>query len=98
DVVARPRNAAEVARVLEVCDERGWAVVPFGGGTSVVQGVDTAAARGDREAVVSLDLGALAGVLELDTTSRLARIGAGTLGPALEDALAPHGLTLRHFP
>jgi alkyldihydroxyacetonephosphate synthase len=98
DLVARPRDAAEVARVLEVAGERGWACVPFGGGTSVVGGVDAGLARGDRAAVISLDLGALAGVREVDATSRLARIGAGTLGPALEDELAVHGLTLRHFP
>jgi len=98
DVVARPRDDAEVARVLEVSAEHGWAVVPFGGGTSVVGGVDAALARGDRAAVVSLDLGALAGVREVDPQSRLARIGAGTLGPALEDELAAHGLTLRHYP
>jgi alkyldihydroxyacetonephosphate synthase len=98
DLVARPRDAAEVARVLEVCEAHGWSVVPFGGGTSVVGGVDAAAARGDREAVVSLDLEALAGVREVDLTSRLARIAAGTFGPRLEDELAPHGVTLRHFP
>ena len=98
DLVARPRDAGEIARVLELCDARGWACVPFGGGTSVVGGVDAAAARGDREAVVSLDLGALAGVREVDATSRLARIAAGTLGPDLERELAAHGLTLRHFP
>ncbi|HSR96831.1 MAG TPA: FAD-binding oxidoreductase, partial [Kofleriaceae bacterium] len=98
DLVARPRTAAEVARVLEVCDDRGWACVPFGGGTSVVGGVDARLARGDRAAVAVLDLGALSGVHEVDATSRLARIGAGTLGPALEDQLAAHGLTLRHYP
>src|SRR5215468_1088822 len=91
DLVARPRTAAEVARVLEVCAERDWACV-------VVGGVDTGLARGDRPAVVVLDLGALSGVHEVDATSRLARIGAGTLGPVLEDQLAAHGLTLRHFP
>jgi alkyldihydroxyacetonephosphate synthase len=98
DLVARPRSAAEVARVLEVCAERDWACIPFGGGTSVVGGVDAALARGDRAAAVVLDLAALSGVHEVDATSRLARIGAGTLGPALEDQLAGHGLTLRHFP
>jgi alkyldihydroxyacetonephosphate synthase len=98
DLVARPRSAAEVARVLEVCDEHGWACIPFGGGTSVVGGVDARLARGDRAAVVVLDLAALSGVHEVDATSRLARIGAGTLGPALEDQLAGHGLTLRHYP
>ncbi len=98
DLVVRPRDAAEVARVLEVCEASGWAVVPFGGGTSVVGGVDAELARGDRPAVVCLELEALAGVRELDAVSRLARIGAGTLGPRLEDELAPHGFTLRHFP
>src|SRR5689334_9022362 len=98
DLVARPRDAAEVARVLEVCGERGWACIPFGGGTSVVGGVDARLARGDRAAVVVLDLAALTGVHEVDPTSRLARIGAGTLGPVLESQLAAHGLTLRHFP
>ncbi|HEY6037331.1 MAG TPA: FAD-binding oxidoreductase, partial [Kofleriaceae bacterium] len=98
DLVVRPRDAGEVARVLEVCEQRGWSVVPFGGGTSVVGGVDAELARAEREAVVSLDLAALSGVRELDPTSRLARIGAGTLGPRLEDELAPHGFTLRHFP
>jgi alkyldihydroxyacetonephosphate synthase len=98
DLVARPRSAAEVARVLEVCGERGWACIPFGGGTSVVGGVDARLARGDRAAVVVLDLAALSGVHEVDATSRLARIGAGTLGPVLEEQLAGHGLTLRHYP
>jgi alkyldihydroxyacetonephosphate synthase len=98
DLVARPRTAAEVARVLEVCSERGWACVPFGGGTSVVGGVDTRLARGDRAAVVVLDAAELTGVHEVDQASRLARIGAGTLGPVLENQLAAHGLTLRHFP
>ncbi len=110
DIVARPRTDAEVHRVLEVANERGWVVVPFGGGTSVVGGVDSAAAR-DRttgvwdanrtasdRTVVTLDMGAIGGVREIDTTSRLARIGAGALGPALEDELAQHGLTLRHYP
>ena len=98
DLVARPRDAAEVHRVLEIAAANGWAVVPFGGGTSVVGGVDAALARGDRAAVISLDLGALDGVREIDPVSRLARIGAGALGPALEHELAAHGLTLRHYP
>ncbi len=103
DVVATPRTADEVARVLEVCDGNNWLVVPFGGGTSVVGGVDAAGARKHSGVtstvpVVSLDLGGLTGVHEVDTTSRLARIGGGTFGPRLEDELAPHGLTLRHFP
>jgi alkyldihydroxyacetonephosphate synthase len=95
DIIARPRDANDVVRVLAECDARGWAVVPFGGGTSVVGGVDS---TGRGAPVVTMDLAALSGVHEVDATSRLARIGGGTLGPRLEDELAPHGLTLRHFP
>jgi alkyldihydroxyacetonephosphate synthase len=98
DFVVRPRDEREVARALDVCEQNRWAAIPFGGGTSVVGGVDAGAARGDRAAAVSIDLSALAGVREVDATSRLARIGAGTLGPRLEEDLAAHGFTLRHFP
>lgn len=96
DLVARPRDEPELAEVLAFCDARGLAAVPFGGGSSCVGGVE-ARGLGDR-GVVSVDLGALDGVLEIDRASRAARIQAGILGPALEQALRPHGLTLRHYP
>jgi alkyldihydroxyacetonephosphate synthase len=96
DQVAFPRDEAEVAAVLDWCDAEGITAVPYGGGSSVVGGVETAI-PGAR-AVVSLDLGRLDRVLEIDRSSRAARIQAGVLGPALEDQLRPHGLTLRHFP
>lgn len=94
DVVASPRDEREVEAVLEWAAAEGVAVVPFGGGTSVVGGV-TPAVDGP---VVSLDLGGLDAVLEVDEVSRAARIQAGILGPALEAALRPSGMTLRHFP
>jgi alkyldihydroxyacetonephosphate synthase len=96
DQVAFPRSEAEVAAVLDWSGAAGAVVVPYGGGSSVVGGVETAIPGA--KAVVSLDLGRLDRVLELDRTSRAARIQAGVLGPALEDQLRPHGLTLRHFP
>jgi alkyldihydroxyacetonephosphate synthase len=96
DQVAFPRDEAEVVAVLDWCDAEGITVVPYGGGSSVVGGVETAIPGA--EAVVSLDLGRLDRVLEIDRSSRAARIQAGVLGPALEDQLRPHGLTLRHFP
>ena len=96
DQVAFPRSEEEVAAVLDWCDAEGIAVVPYGGGSSVVGGVETAIPGAGK--VVSLDLGRLDRVLELDRVSRAARIQAGVLGPALEDQLRPHGLTLRHFP
>src|SRR5699024_770588 len=69
----------------------------YGGGSSVVGGVEPRL-DGDYAGAISLDLGELSGVLEIDRTSRAARIQAGTFGPALENYLRPHGLSLRHFP
>src|SRR5579884_661798 len=97
DVVAFPREEREVEAVLEWAIGAGAAVIPFGGGTSVVGGVEPVVP--DRfNAVVTIDLKRLDRVLEVDTVSLAARIQAGTLGPALEDQLSQHGLTLRHFP
>lgn len=96
DLVARPRSEAEVVAVLEIADAIGAAVVPFGGGTSVVGGVECAGEA--FSGVIVLDLGAMGRVVQIDATSRAARIQAGALGPAIEDQLRPHGLTLRHFP
>jgi alkyldihydroxyacetonephosphate synthase len=97
DVVARPRDEADVAALLDWCADAGAAAIPYGGGSSVVGGVEPRV--GDAYAgVVTIDLGRLDRVLEVDRASRAARIQAGALGPALEDQLRPHGLTLRHFP
>ena len=97
DVVAFPGSEAEVVAVLEWCVHEGLAAIPFGGGSSVVGGVEC------REAdafagVVCIDLTRLDRVIEIDAVSRAARIQAGALGPVLEDQLRPHGYTLRHFP
>ena len=97
DFVAHPRDEADVERLLEWCSAQNVAAIPFGGGTSVVGGVTPEVGPGQNGAV-SIDLGALDGLLELDPVSRSARIGAGASGPALEAALGEHGLTLRHFP
>jgi len=97
DVVARPRDEDEVEAVLAWCADAGAAAIPFGGGTSVVGGVEPRVGDG-YEGAVSIDLRALDRVLEVDAISRAARIQAGALGPALEDQLRPHGFTLRHFP
>jgi alkyldihydroxyacetonephosphate synthase len=96
DVVAFPRTEAEVVDVLDLAASADLAVVPFGGGSSVVGGVEYRG--GDQRGAVSLDLTRLDRVLEVDPVSRAARIQAGALGPALEDQLRPHGYTLRHFP
>jgi alkyldihydroxyacetonephosphate synthase len=97
DLVAHPRDERDVEAVLEWCADAGAAAIPFGGGTSVVGGVE--ARLGEAYAgAVSVDLKRLDRVLEIDETSRAARIQSGALGPALEDQLRPEGLTLRHFP
>jgi alkyldihydroxyacetonephosphate synthase len=97
DFVARPREEREVERVVEWCASERVAVIPYGGGTSVVGGVRPEVPASYNGAV-SLDVGALDRVLEVDPVSRAARIQAGANGPTLERQLAEHGLTLRHFP
>lgn len=97
DLVARPRTEADVVALLDFADSVNAAVIPFGGGSSVVGGVETAVA-GDYRGVISMNLQGLDRVLEVDTVSRAARIQAGALGPDLEAQLKPHGMTLRHFP
>ncbi|MGU3645514.1 FAD-binding oxidoreductase [Microbacterium sp. C23T] len=96
DGVVSPADHSEVAAVLRVCGERGIAVVPFGGGTSVVGGVDPV--RGAQRAVIALDLRRTAALLALDEVSLLATFGAGTTGPQAEELLGARGYTLGHFP
>jgi len=99
DVVAFPRDEADVVDALQWCADANAAAVPYGGGSSVVGGVDGGGAWAEGfDGVVSIDLGRLDRVLDLDRTSRAARIQAGALGPVLEEQLRPHGWTLRHYP
>jgi alkyldihydroxyacetonephosphate synthase len=97
DLVALPRTESDISAVLDWASRSRIAVIPFGCGSSVVGGVVPQIAE-DYAGVVSLDLRQLDGVLEIDTTSRAARIQAGIRGPAIEAALKPHGLSLRHYP
>jgi alkyldihydroxyacetonephosphate synthase len=94
DLVVRPETEQDVVDVLDWASAEGAPVVPFGGGSSVVGGV---APRG-LEGAVSLDLTRLSGLVEVDDVSRAVRLRAGTLGPDVETALKPHGLTLRFYP
>jgi alkyldihydroxyacetonephosphate synthase len=97
DAVARPRDEHEVEAVLEWAADANAAVIPYGGGTSVVGGVEARVpARFD--GAVTLDLGALDALREVDPVSRAARIGAGASGPRLEEQLGAHGLTMRFYP
>jgi alkyldihydroxyacetonephosphate synthase len=98
DVVAYPRSEAEVAAVLDWAGARQALATPFGGGSSVVGGVEPRRDGSRHRAAVTIDLREMGRVLVVDRTSRAALIEAGAFGPALEAQLKPHALTLRHFP
>jgi alkyldihydroxyacetonephosphate synthase len=96
DAVVVPADGAAVGEVLGICAGAGVAVVPFGGGTSVVGGVEPL--RGDLGAVIALDLGGIAALNDVDERALVAVLGAGMRGPAVERALGERGFTLGHFP
>ncbi len=95
DAVVLPASAEQLRALLDLCAAEGIAVVPFGGGTSVVGGVEPL--RGPHRALISLDLAALREV-GVDRRALTARLGAGLRGPEAEAALAAQGVTLGHFP
>jgi alkyldihydroxyacetonephosphate synthase len=96
DAVVEPADHAEVGAVLRACAEHGVAVVPFGGGTSVVGGVGPG--RGALPAVIALDLRRLDALVAVDEISWTATLQAGVTGPRAEELLAAHGFTLGHVP
>jgi alkyldihydroxyacetonephosphate synthase len=96
DAVLLPGDDDAVAAILRYCSEHRIAVVPFGGGTSVVGGLDPT--RGGFGAVVSLDLRRLDRLISLDEVSGQAVLGAGLTGPDAERLLGEHGFSLGHFP
>ena len=85
DAVLYPASNAEVDALLAVCTEESVAVVPFGGGTSVVGGID--ALRGEFSAVVSISMARLDRIVDIDEESLTATVQAGVFGPDLEEAL-----------
>jgi alkyldihydroxyacetonephosphate synthase len=94
DAVAHPECDDDVRELLAMA-RAGVRLIPYGGGTSVVGGVNPA--PGDAP-VLTVDLARMSRLLDLDETSRLATFGAGVLGPDLEAALRARGHTLGHFP
>jgi len=98
DIVAYPRNEADVAALLDWAGGAQMAVIPFGGGSSVVDGVAARIDTSRHRAALTIDLREMGRVVEIDRDSRAARIEGGAFGPALEAQLRPHNLTLRHFP
>jgi alkyldihydroxyacetonephosphate synthase len=96
DAVVFPSSTETIAATLGLCAEHRVAVVPFGGGTSVVGGVETV--RDGFAGAIALDMGRLSATVEVDRTSLTARVDAGLLGPELERRLGEEGVTLGHFP
>jgi alkyldihydroxyacetonephosphate synthase len=96
DAVVLPGSEDEIAAILALCAERGIAVVPFGGGTSVVGGLDPV--RGRFGAVISLDLRRFDQLESLDELNQEAVLGAGLPGPEAERLLAARGFELGHYP
>jgi len=96
DAIVSPSTSEQVAAVLSACSQHGIAVTPFGGGTSVVGGVD--ADRGAHSAAISLDLGRLSETCDVDERSLTATVAPGIFGPDLERRLGECGVTLGHFP
>ncbi len=97
DIVAYAKDEEDIVKLLDWAAGRNVAVIPFGGASSVVGGVEPAVGSG-YDGTLSLDLTGLDQVLEVDKVSRAARIQGGMRTPAIEAALKPEGLTLRHFP
>jgi len=97
DLVFFPGSGDDVQACLAFCEREGVLAVPFGGGTSVVSGIEAAPDRSGRGVAV-IDLRRLDRVLEVDETSRAARIQAGAFGPAIESQLSASGHSLRHYP
>lgn len=97
DMVAFPENEQDIIDILDWCSSEGVAAIPYGGGSSVVKGTEPDVGPGYK-GVITIDMKKLDKVLEIDSISRAANIQAGIYGPALENGLRPHDLTLRHFP
>ena len=97
DMVAFPKSEQDIINLLNWASDNNVAAIPFGGGTSVCGGVEPDV--GDSySATLTIDMQHLDQVLEIDRTSRAARIQAGASGPILEGQLRSHDLTLRFFP
>ena len=96
DVVIYPADEDEVRKIVDAAVAADAVIIPFGGGSNIAGSLEPLAT--EKRAVISLDLGRLNRVIEIDADSGLARIQAGALGPDLEEQLAEKGWTIGHFP
>jgi alkyldihydroxyacetonephosphate synthase len=95
DGVALPESSAEVRELIEYAKQHDIVVIPYGGGTSVVGHINPEAGE---KPVLTIDMGQMNQLLNLDRESQLATFGAGIQGPLLEELLQREGYTLGHFP
>ena len=97
DLVAFPNAEEDISSILDWASSNDVAVIPYGGGSSVCGGVETAVSE-DYKGVISLDMKNLNSIVEIDKESRSALIQGGIFGPDLESQLKEHDLTMRHYP
>ena len=96
DVVLYPGTQAEVEKLVDAVVAADGVLIPFGGGSNIVAALE--AEPGETRQVVSVNMGRLNKVLEIDEQSGLAHIQAGVFGPDMEDQLNAHGWTMGHHP
>ncbi|HMA86276.1 MAG TPA: FAD-binding oxidoreductase [Desulfosalsimonadaceae bacterium] len=97
DYVAYPRSEGDLQDLINFCMDQSIALVPYGGGSSVVGGVEQPDSS-DYIGSISCDMCRFDQIVAVHPLSRTATVQAGIYGPALEAGLKPHGLTLRHYP
>lgn len=95
DGVAYPETGEQVRSLIDYASGTGARVIPYGGGTSVVGHINPPVGE---LPVLTVDMGRMSSLLELDEASHLARFGAGVSGPQLETVLGARGYTLGHYP
>ena len=98
DAVAFPESDQDVTELLAWARKAGAQVIPYGGGTSVVGGVNPSRREDDDRPVLTISLSRLNELQNLDSTSQLATFGAGVIGPYVESQLRAYGFTLGHYP
>ena len=96
DVVVYPETESEIQQIVDIAVAANAVIIPFGGGSNI--GGSLEPLRTEKRIVISLDMGRMNRVLEIDSDAGLARIQAGALGPDLEEQLAGKGWTIGHFP
>ena len=96
DVVIYPGNEAEVQLIVDRAVAADAVIIPYGGGTSFSGSLSVP--EDETRPVISLDLGRLNQLIDIDEESGLARIQAGALGPDLEEQLGERGWVLGHYP